>query len=45
MNSFCPLHHCDPGLEPGEAIQSTTYWIAASPAAPRNDETLAEAAE
>jgi ergothioneine biosynthesis protein EgtB len=36
--AYAPLRHCDPGLEPGEAIQSGDDWIASSPSAPRNDE-------
>ena len=37
--------HCEPKRNLGEAIQSVARWIAASPAAPRNDEFFAEAAE
>src|SRR5579884_2649171 len=36
--AYAPFRHCDPGLEPREAIQSGDDWIASSPSAPRNDE-------
>lgn len=35
--AYGQIRHCDPGLDPGEAIQTGVDWIAASPTAPRND--------
>ncbi|WP_370188343.1 hypothetical protein [Qipengyuania sp.] len=41
MSALAPhqimIRHC----ERGEAIQSRAFWIAAAPAAPRNDEEAA----